>query len=83
MNMLKEIQIDYFAILREERGISSEKVFTSRETPSEIYAELQEQHNFSLSVNNLRIAINGEFDELNTPLKDGDCLVFIPPVAGG
>jgi len=29
------------------------------------------------------VAINEDFSDWNTPLKDGDELVFIPPVAGG
>jgi molybdopterin converting factor small subunit len=31
----------------------------------------------------LRVAINSEFGDWTAPLKDGDAVVFIPPVAGG
>jgi molybdopterin converting factor small subunit len=31
----------------------------------------------------LRVAINAEFGEWSQPLKAGDAVVFIPPVAGG
>jgi molybdopterin converting factor small subunit len=29
------------------------------------------------------VAINAEFRDWQSPLKDGDSVVFIPPVAGG
>ena len=31
----------------------------------------------------LKVAINDEFRDWHAPLADGDCVVFIPPVAGG
>jgi molybdopterin converting factor small subunit len=31
----------------------------------------------------LRVAVNTEFGEWSQPLKAGDAVVFVPPVAGG
>ena len=31
----------------------------------------------------LKVALNSEFSDWQTPLKHGDTVVFIPPVAGG
>lgn len=81
--MTKRIEVRYFAILREQRGVAQEKLATAAGTAAELYAELQGRHRFSLPMTSLRVAVNEEFAPWDTPLRDGDALVFIPPVAGG
>jgi molybdopterin synthase sulfur carrier subunit len=44
---------------------------------------LSARHGFTLPVDRVRVAIDGEFASWNTPLREGAELVFIPPVAGG
>jgi molybdopterin converting factor subunit 1 len=77
------IHIQYFAVLREQRGLLQETLQTSAETPTKLYAELAERHSFSLDPKLVRAAVNGEFVPLDTALQEGDQVVFIPPVAGG
>ena len=77
------IRLRYFAVLREQAGCDSEKCQTSALTPAELYAELKEEKGFALEQDTLRIAVNGDFVSFDTSLKDGDEVVFIPPVAGG
>lgn len=81
--MSKTIQINYFALFREQRGLSEETVETGAETVGQLYDELQERHRFSLPKNSLRAALNDEFCQWGSALKTGDKIVFIPPVAGG
>ncbi len=81
--MPKPIHIQYFAILREERGVSDETLTTSATTATDLYLELQEIYDFSLSSKVIRVAINNQFCPWETILKSGDHVVFIPPVAGG
>jgi len=81
--MIKNIKLHYYAILREQRGCDSETFQTSAQSPAQLYAELQKRFDFTLPFQNLRVAVNGEFRNEDTPLKDGDSVVFIPPVAGG
>ena len=81
--MNKEIHLQYFAHFREERGLSKEMIFTTAETPRDLYADLQNRYKFKLSPESLRVAINDEFVEWDTPLRAADTVVFIPPVAGG
>lgn len=81
--MPKTIHIQYFAILREQRGVSDETLTTNLKTAQELYALLNSLYNFSLSTDIVRVAINNEFCPWETPLKSGDHIVFIPPVAGG
>jgi molybdopterin-guanine dinucleotide biosynthesis protein A len=79
----KTVRIQYYAILREQAGRSEETVDTSAGTPAELYAELQQRHPFQLTSAQLKVALNSEFSDWQTPLKHGDTVVFIPPVAGG
>ena len=78
-----KIIVQYFAILREQRGLNKEEVLSNAKTAVELYAELRQKHNFSLNTDILKVAINDEFCDWTTTLKSGDQVVFIPPVAGG
>lgn len=78
-----KLRLQYFASLRERRGLSREELVTTAATPADVYEELSARHAFLFPVERLRVAVNGEFAELSQPLKDGDEVVFIPPVAGG
>jgi sulfur-carrier protein len=80
---LKTIHLQYFALLREQRGLGSETLQTSAETAAQLYDELRSRHAFSLPAERLRVAVNGEFAPWTTSLTDGAQIVFIPPVAGG
>lgn len=79
----KHITVQYYALLREQAGRREEALTTAARTPRELYAELAGRYPFSLGADVLRVAINSEFGEWSAPLKDGDAVVFIPPVAGG
>jgi molybdopterin converting factor subunit 1 len=79
---MKTIQIEYFAILREQAGQSRESVRTEAPTAAELFANLQQTHGFA-APKNFKLAVNDEFCAWDTPLNDGDRVVFIPPVAGG
>ncbi|HTY94428.1 MAG TPA: NTP transferase domain-containing protein [Steroidobacteraceae bacterium] len=78
-----QINVRYYAILREQAGRSEETVATAARTPRDLYAELQRRHPFSLGAESLRVAVNAEFSDWSQPLAEGDAVVFIPPVAGG
>ena len=80
---MKKIHIQYFAILREQRGLSSETVETRSNSAQELYGELQNKFRFTLPLKLVRVSINNEFKSLDTLLQDNDNIVFIPPVAGG
>ncbi len=79
----KQINVQYYALLREQAGRSAEALVTAARTPRELYEELRARHPFSLAPEMLRVAINAEFGEWGQSLADGDSVVFIPPVAGG
>lgn len=77
------LHVQYFAILREQRGLTQETLTTSAATPTALYDELRARHAFTLPANRVRAAVNDEFVPATHALRDGDRLVFIPPVAGG
>lgn len=79
----KTVRVQYYAILREQAGRSDETLDTSAATPAELYAELRKRHPFQLEPGQLKVALNSEFGDWQTPLQHGDTVVFIPPVAGG
>ncbi len=81
--MKKSVRVRYFAILREQRGLDEERITTEAATAAELYEELRKRHRFTLPADRLRVAINDAFEPWAAEVRDGDALVFIPPVAGG
>jgi len=79
----KHVNVQYYALLREQAGRRDERLVTSAQTAEELYAELSRRYPFTLASRLLRVAINTEFREWSAPLAEGDTIVFIPPVAGG
>jgi molybdopterin converting factor subunit 1 len=75
--------IRYYALLREQAGRSEESLQTSATTPADLYAELAARYRFTLSREQLKVAVNSEFSDWSRKLVANDAVVFIPPVAGG
>ena len=81
--MMREIKISYFAMLKDQRGVSEETIGFDGSTAEELYSKLQKEHGLSFDVENLRVAVNDSFAPWQTELKSGDKVAFIPPVSGG
>ena len=79
----RTIRIQYYAILREQAGRSEETIDTTAATAADLYEELRRRHPFQLTAQQLKVALNSEFSDWHAPLRHGDTVVFIPPVAGG
>ncbi len=79
----KPVTIQYFAVLREQRGLARELITTTAATVEDLFRELQAQYGFTLGVDRLRVVVNEAFVPWNTSLNANDTVVFIPPVAGG
>ena len=77
------LTIQYFALMREQAGRSQETLDTLAATPADLYAELTGRYRFTLSREQLKVAVNSDFSDWSRPLVAGDSVVFIPPVAGG
>ncbi len=81
--MSKRINVQYFALLREERGTSMETIEADAATTGDLYEDLAKEHGFSLGRDQLKVAVNEEYADWNRLLESGDTIVFVPPVAGG
>jgi molybdopterin-guanine dinucleotide biosynthesis protein A len=77
------LKIQYYALMREQAGRSEETLETSAVTPADLYEELATRYGFTLSRDQLKVAVNSEFSDWSRKLNGGDAVVFIPPVAGG
>jgi molybdopterin converting factor subunit 1 len=80
---MTRVSVQYYAMFREQAGASEEELNTPARTAAELYTELARRHGFTLAPDALRAVVNEEFADWETPLRDGDRVVFIPPVAGG
>ena len=77
------ITVEYFAQFRDLANCAGEVRQTLAESVSDLYQEVAQSHQFNLPIDDLKVAVNEEFADWNYQLKDGDTVVFIPPVAGG
>jgi molybdopterin converting factor subunit 1 len=83
MEKIMQINIMYFASLRDSAKTSNESVNTNAKTINDLYEELNKRHNFNIEKEILRVAVNEEYKSFDTLLTNNDTIVFIPPVAGG
>lgn len=79
----KNIEIKYFAQLKELAGKDTESIKTQSCTPAGLFEEIKQRYQFPHKQKNLMLAINEEFSSWDHILNEGDEVVFIPPVAGG
>lgn len=78
------VNMQYFAQLREWVG-KNEEVLTvpMGSTAAQVYYHLKSQYHFSDDIKQFKVAINHNFSDWDAILQPDDCIVFIPPVAGG
>lgn len=80
-----QIRLLYFAVLRDIIGQREAVIaFPEGTTPLDVWRHLRNDH---LELNRFdrppMIAVNQTYARGEEPLRDGDELAFIPPVAGG
>lgn len=83
MSAPRKLRVEYYAILREQRGEREEAIVSESDTPMALYEELRARHGFTLEPSRLKVVVNDAFADWDHGLRDGDTVVFIPPVAGG
>ena len=78
------IRIRFFARLREQAGVETERIEVAPgSTLAEVYAALRGNHAALPEQGAVRAALNQEFADWNTPVAAGDEVAYIPPVSGG
>ena len=78
-----KIKVRYFALFREQAGCGSEDFDWSGGTAAELFQVMAEKHSRLKTEAAALVAINDEMAGWDTPLTDGDEVLFFPPVAGG
>jgi len=81
------IDVLYFAWVRERIGLPKEQVETSAATVADLVAELklrEERYAAAFEdVSALRVAVDQELCEFDTPLAGAREVAFFPPMTGG
>jgi molybdopterin synthase sulfur carrier subunit len=80
---MPELTVLYFAHLRDQRGLDSERITSTATTARDLYRELVQRHGLTLPERTLIVAVNEAMVRWDAPLADGDTVVFLPPVSGG
>ena len=79
------VTVKFFAQLRETAGIESVEVAAT--DLEQLYAVLEQLLGSDISVQlraeNVRVAVNQSIVSVNTTLRAGDEVAFLPPVTGG
>jgi len=78
-----KVTVRYFAAFREAVGISAEPVDTEASTPATLFAECTSRHPALGAYSASLVAVNDEMSDWEQSLKEGDEVLFFPPVAGG
>ncbi|MDC3413702.1 molybdopterin converting factor subunit 1 [Aquibacillus sp. 3ASR75-11] len=76
------IHVLLFAQLQEAVGKDSLELQFTSITVSDLKQMLKEEYNV-LSIDQAMTAINEEYAQGDTVIRDGDTVAFIPPVSGG
>ncbi|MGD8347217.1 MAG: MoaD/ThiS family protein [Lysobacterales bacterium] len=77
------IKVRYFAAFRDDAGCSEEFVDSAVSTPGELFEQCRSRHRGLHRHAASMVAVNDEMAHWDTPLADGDEVLFFPPVAGG
>ncbi|GAB3345927.1 MoaD/ThiS family protein [Marilutibacter aestuarii] len=81
--MSVQLSVLYFASLRDAAGRAEETVLCDAADLRGLYLELQARHGFTMPVDRLRVAVDGEFARWADAPRAGSEVAFIPPVSGG
>ena len=77
------VTVRYFAAFREASGLEIEKTETHASTTGELFVECQARHGALQHYSASLVAINDEMAQWDSPITEGDEVLYFPPVAGG
>jgi MoaD family protein len=79
----KRITVRYFALFRENAGISGETIDSDASTAAALFDQLKHRHGSAEPSAHCKVAINDQLADWDSPISDGDVVLLFPPVAGG
>ena len=78
------IRIRFFASVRQITGVDSEELEVEEGLAvGALIVDLKRKHEALEEKMNMLVAINGEYADPNTVLREGDVVALFPPVSGG
>lgn len=81
------IDVLYFAWVRERIGLPKERIETEAKTVADLVAELMQREDryagAFADISALRVAVDQELSEFDTPLAGVREVAFFPPMTGG
>ncbi len=80
---MKTITVRYFAMFRENAGVSQETLTLEAVTAADVFSATQDRHGSAEPTGHCKVAINDVMADWNAPVNDGDTVLLFPPVAGG
>lgn len=79
----RTVHVHLHAILRERTGHSTVELETTAHTIRDVYVELARRFRLDWPADRFRVAMNDAFVDWDHPVREGDAIHMIPPVAGG
>jgi molybdopterin converting factor small subunit len=79
----KTITIRYFAMFRENAGVSEELLTTDAATAGDVFEATRDRHGSAEPLAHCKVAINDHMASWDSEVSDGDTVLLFPPVAGG
>jgi molybdopterin synthase sulfur carrier subunit len=81
---MNQYKLLFFGWLSEQTGCKETSWESSASNCQSLLQELTEHYSLDTErTRHFNVAVNDEYSDMQTSLKNGDLVVFIPPVAGG
>jgi molybdopterin converting factor small subunit len=79
----KTLHVRYFALFREQAGLSGETLSLDAATALDVFEATRNRHRSPEPYGHCKVAINDEMADWDSAVSDGDTILLFPPVAGG
>ena len=79
----KTITVRYFAMFRENAGVSEETLSIAAATAADVFEATRARHGSPEPSGHCKVAINDEMADWESTVDEGDIVLLFPPVAGG
>ena len=80
---MKKVTVRYFAMFRENAGMSEEVLDMDVATALDVFEQTRPRHGSSEPIGHCKVAINDVMADWSASVSDGDTVLLFPPVAGG
>ena len=78
-----DIKMEYYALFRSCARKREEELHLESADAAALYDRLKERYGFPIPLDRIHLVVNDAFSPWNVPLRQGDRVVFVPPVSGG